>query len=132
MARESLTRCGHSRTGPRTYETGHGGAARGVARPRTVMKRGPRGNGSAVLKQGEKRGFVTPTEPNVHGDALCFIVKTWARHKTSETALNTGCRLAVGGGWRLAVGGWQLAVGGWWFLGAVLNKKNWVLKDSPG
>ena len=38
---------------------------------------------------------------NVHGDALCFMVK-----------------------WRLAVGGWwRLAVGGWWSLGAVLNKE---------
>ena len=28
--------------------------------------------------------------------------------------------LAVGGGWRL------VAVGGWWFLGAVLNKKDFL------
>ena len=26
-----------------------------------------------------------PTEPNVHGDALCCMVKTGARHKTTET-----------------------------------------------
>ena len=51
------------------------------------------------------------------GDALCFMVKTWARHKTTETVLNNGWRLAVGG-WRLAVGGWRLTVGGWWSLGA--------------
>ena len=68
---------------------------------------------------------VTPTEPNVHGDALCFMVKTWARHKTTETGWNNGWRLAavgggwrrlaaVGGGWRLVVGGWRWApVGGW-------------------
>ena len=72
--------------------------------------------GRAVLKGGEGgggEGFVTPTETNVHGDALCFIVKTWARHKTTETGVNNGRRLAALGGWRLAVGGgWQLAVGG--------------------
>ena len=59
----------------------------------------------AVLKE-EKKGFVTPTETDVHGDALCFMVKTWARHKTTETALNKGWRLAaVGGGWQLVVSG---------------------------
>ena len=46
-----------------------------------------------------------------HGDALCFMVKTWARHKTTNSMLNNG--------WRL------VAVGGWWSLGAVLNKKMW-------
>ena len=61
---------------------------------------------------GEEGGLVTPTETNVHRDALCFMAKTWARHKTTETVLNNGWRLAVGG-WRLvAVGGWRLAVGG--------------------
>ena len=61
------------------------------------------------------------------------MVKTWARHKTTEALLNNvwqrlvvavgggGCRLPVGGGWQwLAVGGsWQLvAVGGWrWAVG---------------
>ena len=71
-----------------------------------------------------KKRFVTPTETNVHTDALCFMVKTWARHKTTETVLNNGWQLAVGGGWRLvAVGGtWWVAVCGWWSLGAVLNK----------
>ena len=49
-----------------------------------------------------------PTEMNVHVDALSFMVKTRARHKTTETALNNGWRLgAVGGWWRLAVGGWR-------------------------
>ena len=42
--------------------------------------------GRAVLK-GEKGGFVTPTETNVDGDALCFVSKIWARHKTG---LNNG------------------------------------------
>ena len=54
----------------------------------------------------------TPTETNVHGDALCFMVKTWARHKTTEESLNNGWRLAVVGGWGLGV----VAVGGWWRL----------------
>ena len=68
----------------------------------------------AVLKRGKKRKwFVTPTETN--GDALYFMVKTWA-----ETVLKYwlaavgGWRLAVGGWWRLAVGRWQLAVSGGW------------------
>ena len=67
----------------------------------------------AVLKE-KKGGFVTPTETNVHGDALRFMGKTWARHKTTETVLNNGWPLAAVGGWR------RLAVGGWWSLGAVL------------
>ena len=51
--------------------------------------------------QGENTGSVPPTETNVHGH--CFMVKTWARHKTTETA-----------------------------LGAVLNKKKTgVLKGQP-
>ena len=43
----------------------------------------------AVLKEG-KKGSVAPTKPNVHGDALCFVVKTWTRHKTTEALLNNG------------------------------------------
>ena len=58
---------------------------------------------------GSKKACVTPTEPNVHGDALGFAVKTWTRHKTTEALLKNG--------WRL------VAVGGSWSLGAVLNKK---------
>ena len=57
---------------------------------------------------------VTPTERNVHGDILCFMVETSAQHKTTETVLSNG--------WRLAVGGWRLAVGGGWrSLGAVIK-----------
>ena len=66
------------------------------------------------------RGFVTPTKTNVHGDAICFVVKTWARHITTETVLNNGGRLVVGGGWRLMAvrSGWRLAlaVSHWWRL----------------
>ena len=50
--------------------------------------------------RGGGKAFVTPTETNIHGDALCVMVMWPSR------------RLAVGG-WRLAVGGWRLAVGGW-------------------
>ena len=65
-------------------------------------------------KRGVGGAFLTPTETNGHGDALCFMVKAWARHKTTETVLNNGGRLAVAGGWYLAVGGgWRVAVGGW-------------------
>ena len=62
------------------------------------------------LTGGGEYGFVTSTQTNVHGDALCFMVKTWGRHKTTETVLNGGRRLA--------------AVG--------LNKKIGLLKDNPG
>ena len=49
------------------------------------------------------------------GHALCFMVKTWARHKATETVLDNGWRLAAVGGWRLvAVGSWWLVVGGGW------------------
>ena len=66
------------------------------------------------------------------------MVKTWARHKTTETVLNNGWRLAVGGWWRSAAdsvwqlvvgGGWQLAVGGPW--GLSLTKKNWTSQGQP-
>ena len=60
----------------------------------------------------KKKRVVTPTETNVHGEALCFMVKTWARHMTTETLLNNGWQLEVGGGWRLTVGGWRLVVAG--------------------
>ena len=81
----------------------------------------------AVLEKGNerKKGFAAPKQTRVHGDALCFMVETWARHKTREGVLNNGWRLvAVGGGWRLAVGGW-------WSLRAILNKKNWVSYGQP-
>ena len=56
-----------------------------------------------------------PTETNVQRNALCFMVKTWARRNTTETVLKNGWRLVAVGGWRL------------------VNKKIMeVLKDSPG
>ena len=60
---------------------------------------------------------MTPPEANLHGDALCFIVKT-TRHKTV-----CGLRLVAVGGWRLVVP---------FSFRTVLNKKKRVLKDSPG
>ena len=51
-----------------------------------------------------------PTETDVQGDALCFMVMTWAGHKTREALLNNDWRLAAVGGWR------RLAVGRWWLL----------------
>ena len=75
-------------------------------------------------------------ETNVHGDSLCFKVKAWARHNTTEQdriGLNNGWRLAAVGGWRLAAigGGWRLGVGGPLGLSfrAVLQK---IMKDTPG
>ena len=59
----------------------------------------------AVL-EAKIKGLVMPTETNLHGEALCCTVKTWAGHKTTKAFLNNGWRLpAVGGWWRLAVGG---------------------------
>ena len=79
----------------------------------------------AVLKGEKEGGVVTPTERNVHGDALCFMVPK--RNKTTQTALNNVWRLAAVGGWRLVAvgGGCRLAGGGPWglSLGAVLNTK---------
>ena len=41
------------------------------------------------------------------------MVKTWARHKTTEALLNSGWRLAAVDSWRLmVVGGWRLVDGG--------------------
>ena len=78
--------------------------------------------GLSLRREGGGEAFFTPTETNVR-DALCFMVKIWTRHKTTETVLNNGWRLAVvgGGWWQLAVCGWRLVVGGWWPLGAVLK-----------
>ena len=86
------------------------------------------------MKKKKKRVFVTPTETNVHGDALCFMVKAWARHKTTETVLNNGWRLVVGRRWRLAVGGsWRLVVPGGCpeKLSLTKNKIIGLLKDTP-
>ena len=63
-------------------------------------RKGCRGNQGCPEERGGGTGFVTPTEMNVHGDALCFMVKTWARHKTTETVLNNRWWLAALGGWR--------------------------------
>ena len=54
--------------------------SRNVACLPVVVNRG-------VLKS-KKKAFVMPTETNVQGDAVCFMVKTWAIHKT--TVLNNG------------------------------------------
>ena len=60
-----------------------------------------------------------PTEMNAH-DTPCFMVKTWARHETTDAVLNNGWRLAAVGVWRLVDGGgWRLAVGGGWWLATV-------------
>ena len=61
--------------------------------------------GEAVLeeKEHQKKERFVATETNGHGDALCFMVKTWAQHKTTETVLNNGWRLVAVGGWRLVV-----------------------------
>ena len=81
---------------------------------------------------------------NVHGDALCFMVKTWGETQNHRKSIEQWRLVAVGGGWRLAAvdgwqlvvgGGWRLAVGGWWSLWAVLKgcpcRKCGVLRDSP-
>ena len=70
---------------------------------------------------------MTPTEANVHGDAVCFMMG-----RTQDHGHTIEQWVGVGGSWRLAVGGsWRLvAVGGPW--GLSLTKKDWVLKESPG
>ena len=71
------------------------------------------GLGRAFLKGGGgRKGFVTPTETNVHGDALCFMV---IGPSLIQRLAVGGWRLAtVGGGWCLAVAGcWLVVVGGW-------------------
>ena len=75
---------------------------------------GTEGQGCPSGEEKKRKGFVTPTETNVHGDALCFMAETWAGHRTTESVFNNGWRLvAVGGWWRLAVGGgWRLVVPG--------------------
>ena len=60
-----------------------------------------------ALRGKGRKGFVTPTERNVHRDALRFMVM-------GPSLLQKN--------WRLAVGGWRrLAVGGWRSLGAVFK-----------
>ena len=82
-------------------------------------------NIGAVLNGKKKR--VCNANRNLRGDALWFMVQTWARHRSTEALLNNGWRLArlvVGGWWLLVIGGWwRLAVGGWWSLGDVLHQK---------
>ena len=68
-----------------------------------------------VLKGGGGT-FVTPTEKNAHGDALCFMVM--GPSLLQKLAVGGSWWLAVGGWWRLVVGGWRrLVVGSWWGLG---------------
>ena len=57
------------------------------------------GTGLSSKEKKKRKGFITPTEANVHGDARCFMAKTWARHKTTAAIEQ----------W-VAVGGWQLVV----------------------
>ena len=68
-----------------------------------------------------------PTETNIHGDALCFMVKTWARHKTTETVLNNGGRLAVGGPWGLS-----LIKKNWGFFRTALRKQGVARPPQQG
>ena len=72
-----------------------------LVRPRRGRRCSPQGPPGLSLR-GTTRTFLTPTETNVHGDALCFMIM-------GPPLLQ---RVAVGGGWRLAVGGWRLVVPG--------------------
>ena len=102
------------------------GTALGIGRG-ALPSYGPR-QGCQSGKGNEQKGVVTPTETNVHGDALCLVVKTWARHKTTEGVLSNGWRLAaVGGWWQLVIGGWRrLAVGGSKGLSFTKKKKEFL------
>ena len=57
------------------------------------------------------------------------MVKTWARHNTTETVLHNGWRpVVVGSSWRLADSGWwELAVGSWQLVAV---GSGWRLGDS--
>jgi len=83
--------------------------------------------GGACPSGREKKGSVMPTETNNHGDALCFMVKTWARHKTTETVLNNGGRLAVGGPWGLS-----LIKNNWGFFRTALRKQGVARPPQQG
>ena len=111
-----------------TRLTGHhspdGNTARGRA---TEMSEScTRKSTRAVLNaKKKKRTFVTPTETNVHGGSVCFLVM--GPSVLQRLAVGSWWWLAAVGGWRLVtVGGWRLvAFGGGWrlagSLGAVLN-----------
>ena len=58
-----------------------------------------------ALLKGGGGGFLTPTETNIHRDALYFLVM-------GPSLLQ---KLA-GGWWLVTVGGWRLVAGGWWGL----------------
>ena len=80
----------------------------------------------SVLRSSKRCG--RPTEPNVHGDALRFVVMG---PLLQRLAVGGKWRFVAGGGSQLAVGGgWRLAVGSPW--GLSLTNKMGVLKDSPG
>ena len=72
----------------------------------------------AVLKGEGGRGgktFVTPTETNVHGDALCLMVM--GPCLLQRLVAGSWRLVVVGSWWLMAFGGWWwLAVGGWWWL----------------
>ena len=88
--------------------------------------------GVGGLSSTGKNPFITPTETNVHEDALCIMVK-------GPSPLQK-LRLAVGGGWWSAGGWWRLAafgswrlvaVGGGWRLAAVGGRRLVVLEGCP-
>ena len=96
-------------------ERGGGAVWAWVARVRQGCPRG----------KNNRRRYVPPRETKIHGDALCFVVKTWAELQKYGTMVTDG------GWWRFAVGGgWRPAVGGPW--GLSLTRKSGVLKDSSG
>ena len=92
--------------------------------PKTPPFAGPagttQGGGGNLVNYGSHRSGLGKKEKGwqrqpkrTFGDTLCFMVKTRARHNITETVLNNGWRLTVGGWWLVAVGDWwQLAVGG--------------------
>ena len=92
-------------------------AAHSVGQRAEGQGAGPWGRGGAglPLRGGKEKTFVTPTERNVHGDALCCLVMGLS---LLERLAVGGWRLVVVSGWQLVVvgGGWQLAVGGGWRL----------------
>ena len=104
---------------------------------RVFQRAGGRGGQGCPERGGKRKRFITPTETNVHGDALCFMVM--GPSLLQRLAVGGWRLAAVGGWWELAVGGgwWRLAVSGRWSLGTVLQgcpshkKKNLGSSGQP-
>ena len=95
-------------TTPRANGTDHISGLSSDYNEDTQQKRGNGDNAQRCMSPGS--GLSLREKKKVcNANRNCFMVKTWARHKTTGTVRNNGWRLAAVGGW------WRLvAVGGGW------------------